>query len=169
METDPGRIKELAERKLEKNLEFRAFLKNYNIRRGDLDSIVHRLYREVSQQIACTDCANCCREVAPGMGGEDIARLSKVLGISASEFQEKYLAEGQYGGLIIKQKPCPFLKGNRCAYYKFRPEDCRSYPHLHIKDISFRLFKVVSNCYICPIVYNVYERLKEELGWSASD
>ncbi|MFH1965187.1 MAG: hypothetical protein ABIJ42_06545, partial [Acidobacteriota bacterium] len=47
--------------------------------------------------------------------------------------------------------------------YSARPEDCRSYPHLHKKKFVFRVSGVFSNCSRCPIVYNVYELLKDEL------
>ena len=39
----------------------------------------------------------------------------------------------------------------------------RSYPHLQKEDFVFRLAQAVSNCSICPIAFNVYERLKAEL------
>jgi hypothetical protein len=41
--------------------------------------------------------------------------------------------------------------------------DCRSYPHLHKKDFAHRVIKVIDNCSICPIAFNVFERLKAEL------
>ena len=41
--------------------------------------------------------------------------------------------------------------------------DCRSYPHLHKKEIISRLMGVVFNCSVCPIVFNVYEQMKLEL------
>jgi hypothetical protein len=44
-----------------------------------------------------------------------------------------------------------------------RPNDCRLFPHLHKKGFVFRLIQVVENCSICPIVFNVFERLKQEL------
>jgi Fe-S-cluster containining protein len=57
-------------------------------------------------------------------------------------------------------KPCPFLEGNLCSNYDHRPGDCRSFPHLHKHDFIFRLWNVADNCAVCPIVFNVYERLK---------
>ena len=49
--------------------------------------------------------------------------------------------------------------------YAHRPKDCHSYPHLHKKEFVFRLWGVVENCSICPIVFNVYEQLKDELRY----
>ena len=58
-----------------------------------LDSIVHRIYEQVSDQIDCTQCANCCKEVRPILNRADIKNFSTGLGISTTEFQEKYLTK----------------------------------------------------------------------------
>jgi Fe-S-cluster containining protein len=55
------------------------------------------------------------------------------------------------------------LLENRCTVYEFRPEDCRSFPHLHKDEFVFRLIQAVQNCSICPIVFHVFERLKNDL------
>jgi len=68
----------------------------------------------------------------------------------------------------FKELPCPFLKDDRCSNYDYRPKDCRSYPHLHKKDFRSRLWGVVENYSMCPIVFNVYERLQMEL-WHADE
>jgi Fe-S-cluster containining protein len=64
--------------------------------------------------------------------------------------------------------PCPFLKGNNCTIHNFRPDDCRSYPHLHKKNFISRTIGVIKNCSVCPIVFNVYENLKNEM-WAMDD
>lgn len=46
---------------------------------------------------------------------------------------------------------------------KKEDENCISYPHLHKKDFTSRLIGVIENCSVCPIVFNVYERLKERI------
>ncbi|MFZ4394680.1 MAG: YkgJ family cysteine cluster protein [Kiritimatiellia bacterium] len=67
------------------------------------------------------------------------------------------------GDLTFNRRPCPFLSENRCRVYEHRPDTCRSYPHLQKKEFVFRLTQAVGNCSVCPIVFNVYERLKTEL------
>lgn len=49
--------------------------------------------------------------------------------------------------------------------YKSRPEDCRSYPHKHKSDFLSRTLGFIDNYEICQIVYNLFEQLKEELGF----
>ena len=84
--------------------------------------------------------------------------------MSAHEFESEYLMKDEEeDGFTFRSTPCPFLSGNSCAVYPDRPEDCRSYPHLHKKEFATRLYGVLSNCSVCPIVYNVYELLKDEL------
>ena len=56
-----------------------------------------------------------------------------------------------------------FLNDNKCTQYDSRPVNCALYPHLHKKDFVFRLIGVVNNYSICPIVFNVYEALKNKL------
>jgi Fe-S-cluster containining protein len=59
--------------------------------------------------------------------------------------------------------PCPFLKNNLCTNYSNRPKDCESYSHLQIKDFISRLWRLIDNYEICPIVFYVYEELKMKL------
>ena len=94
---------------------------------------------------------------------EGLDSLATHLSISENEFEEQYLIKDEDGDITFRATPCPFLSGNSCSVYEGRPDDCRSYPHLHKKDIVFRLMGVVFNCSVCPIVFNVYEQLKIEL------
>jgi len=162
METNIGKIKEISEEKAEENWAFRAYLKECDIATEEIDAIVHRLYKEISAKIDCKACANCCKEITPVLDEEDIEELSGELGISNAEFKEEYLVKDEEG-FKFKMKPCPFLKDNSCLLHAYRPKDCRSYPHLHKEGFVFRLMNVIANCSVCPIVFNVYDALKEEL------
>jgi len=59
METNIGKIKKKSEGKAEENWAFRAHLKECDISPEEIDAIVHRLYKEISSEIDCKDCANC--------------------------------------------------------------------------------------------------------------
>ena len=162
-----NKIKELANKREDENWEFRSFLKGYcRISSGGIDSIVHELYKEISSAIDCTKCGNCCKVVRPILKPGDIKRLAKVINVSSKQFREQYLSDRKEDeGFGFKTKPCPFLKENRCLYYKDRPEDCRSYPHLHKKLFLSRLMGVINNYSLCPIVFNLYEWLKQQLWY----
>lgn len=161
METDFKIIKKLAKEKEDENWSFRTFLKSYNI--NNLDSIVHKLFKQFSETIDCTTCGNCCKEIKPSVKKTDIEKLSKSLNITPDKFITNYVEKDEDGDNVLKQTPCPFLSENKCTQYVSRPVDCASYPHLHKKDFVSRLVGVVNNYSICPIVFNVYEALKTKL------
>ena len=164
METDPGKINKMAAKKESENWAFRLFLKRCDLPSEEIDSIVYRLYRKIASQIDCKTCANCCKEVQPTLDSEDIEKLSEGSGISIALFKNRFLVkDSESQEYIFNQKPCPFLKDKLCSCYAYRPKDCASYPHLHETDFTSRLINTIGNCSICPIVFNVYECLKNEI------
>ncbi|MFQ5649965.1 MAG: YkgJ family cysteine cluster protein [bacterium] len=163
-------IERIGKERKDENWEFRSFLKQLDMEINEIDAIVHRITDEVSSQIDCTECGNCCKHVRPTLDDDDISRFASGLKISIAELREEYLVEQteSVSDPAFKALPCPFLVDNRCSNYEFRPKACASYPHLHKDEFVFRLWAVVENCSICPIVFNVYERLKLEL-WHNDD
>ena len=135
----------------------------------ELDSMVHEIYQDVSSQIDCTKCANCCKEMKPILKQQDIKRFSSGIDIPVKELKDKHIEKGEEPNeFYFNVKPCPFLKENLCTNYNFRPEDCRSFPHLDKGEFTSKLWTVVENYPICPIVFNVYEILKNKL-WRYRD
>jgi hypothetical protein len=65
IETDIERIKLLAEANEDENWRFRAYLKGSDLSIAALDRLVWRHLDEVSRQIDCCACANCCRVMSP--------------------------------------------------------------------------------------------------------
>ena len=164
LQTDPEVVEKLAEERQEENWRFRCFLKTPDRDLEKLDAVVHRHYEHVARQIDCCACANCCRKASPTLLASDVERLASGLGLSEVEVKDRFLTPKEKGeGLVFNQEPCPLLSENRCSIYAHRPDDCRGFPHLHKEGIYWRLGQLLQNCSICPIVFNVYERLKEEL------
>ena len=161
--TDIHEIEDLAMLNQDENWQFRVFMKGYDTPSKRLDAMVSNLTRGISAKIDCTICGNCCIKLEPVLVPSDVKRFSKSLKIAEKEFHDTYLTCDPEGDVIFKQKPCPFYENNRCTHYAFRPDVCRSYPHLDNSEFVFRLIKVVQNTSICPIVFNVYEGLKEKL------
>ncbi len=164
MEVELDKIRKLSKQRENENWEFRSFLKSCDMQPEKIDSIVNGLYKKISSQIDCKTCANCCKEMQPELENEDITNLAKGLGITSAQLKEQYLAiDRESGEYIFNKKPCPFLRSNLCSCYPYRPEACASYPHLNKPDFIFRLINVIGNYSVCPIVFNTYEHLKDEL------
>ena len=165
LEADPERIEQLAQECEEENWRFRQFLKELDMEVHELDAVVHRHHEEVASQIDCRTCGNCCREVSPVFSEHDVSRLATGLEVSVPRLIERYLEpdEDENDSFMFCDSPCPMLSDGMCTVYEFRPDDCRSFPHLHGEEFVFHLSQVVENCSVCPIVFHVYERLKDEL------
>jgi len=158
MITDLDTIRQLGERNKDINFRFRSFLKSKDEDR--LDRTVKDLFQFYSSRIDCTKCANCCTILKPIIQKSDIKTLATITNKSIQDFQREYLVTDEDGDMHFKDLPCPFLIVKTCSVYDSRPEDCRSYPHLHKDNFLSRLFGVIDNYSICPIVFNVYEDLK---------
>lgn len=165
IEIDLEHIKKMGLEKEGENWDFRTFLKQHDMTREEIDSIVHKITEGVFSEIDCTKCGNCCKQIRPVLDEDDISRFVLGLDIPVSEFKEQYLsAKDEHSSkLRFNDLPCPFLKHDQCTNYEYRPKDCQSYPHLHKRDFVSRLWGVVENYEICPIVFHVYEQLKTEL------
>jgi len=161
MITDLEKIHQLGEINKAENFRFRSWLKMQDIEKTD--KIVHQLFQYYSSKIDCTTCANCCIVLTTLITPRDLKRLSRSLEIPAEEFKKKYIKTDRDGDMILKDLPCKFLENKRCTIYPYRPYDCRSYPHLHKMKFTTRLFGVINNYSVCPIVFNVYEDLKTRL------
>ncbi|MCI0470590.1 MAG: YkgJ family cysteine cluster protein [Candidatus Aminicenantes bacterium] len=161
---DINQIKRLMRQKEEEDWGFRTFLKTCGIPAKKIDNIVHRLYEKIAPMIDCATCGNCCTEILPIVKETDVTNMASGLKMRSDDFKKKYLVKANdTAGYTFNSNPCPFLVKNRCTVYNFRPDDCRSFPHLHKDDFTSRSISVIHNCSICPIVYNVYEKLKHKV------
>jgi uncharacterized protein len=163
MITHPSQMQPLLVQKSIENIFFKKHLRN--ISSAVVDQKIYALNEKVSAQVDCMQCANCCKQLEPGLETDEIEILARQLPVSAEIFRERYVAfdgEAQY----LKTKPCMFLKVCRCSIYIHRPAACSGYPHLDGKDMKYKR-SLWSNYAVCPIVFNVVEGLKKELGFTA--
>jgi uncharacterized protein len=163
MLTDISEIQRLSKEREKENLRFRAFLKNKHAR--PVDSIVHKLNDYYFSLIDCTQCGYCCTCLRPTLAESDIDQLIRELKMSRVKFKKNYVRTDEEGDMLFKRLPCAFLKDKKCTVYASRPEDCQSYPHLFKNEFTSRLYGVLENYAICPIVFNVVEDLKEKLNF----
>lgn len=64
----------------------------------------------------------------------------------------------------MNKKPCQFLSDKGCSIYGFRPLSCREYPHTDKSNIGSRLINLIESCAVCPVLFEIFERLKEHYG-----
>jgi len=130
----------------------------------DLDAVVHRLHDEVFNELDCLACANCCKTISPIVIQSDIDRLSKRLKMKSADFIDTYLQMDDEGDYVFKSQPCPMLgDDNYCSVYTDRPRACREYPHTDRKRFHQILPLTLKNTFVCPAVFEVVERLKQEI------
>lgn len=162
IETDLEKIERLAIKRENENFAFRMFLKSLDDK--EVDRIVHRLHREVTRQIDCLECGNCCNSLVPRVKEEEISFLAGLDNVPVEEFIANHVEEDKYeGSLFLKATPCRYLDGKACTIYENRPKECREYPYTHRRGFVFRSLSMITNYAICPIVFNIMENLKAEL------
>ncbi|MBK8848386.1 MAG: YkgJ family cysteine cluster protein [Bacteroidetes bacterium] len=160
-ETNLELIERNAKKRERENLSFRQFLKAQSSS-TKIDQKVFALYAEVSNAIDCTTCGNCCKQLNPAIEEHNKPAIAAYLNCSVETLETKHLDIDPVENYeFIKTNPCPCLDNNKCMIYQDRPASCAEYPHLNKKDFVYRLFSVLDNYGICPIVYNVVERLKQ--------
>jgi Fe-S-cluster containining protein len=159
----PKKLKKAFEKVEEENWMLRAFLKNLDDV-DELDRLVHSMHEELFNGYDCVACRNCCKAIVPAIEEGDIKKIADYLEISIEDFKSRYLKEIDEG-YIIKDKPCVFLAEKGCSIYDYRPENCREYPYTLREEIWSRLINLVKNCAICPVVFEIFERLKKYYGY----
>ena len=161
MLTDLVEIRRLGEKKRHENLRFRKYLKS----RAWVERQFRQAAKEVTDQIDCRACAECCRVSEVQITDRDIAHLARFLGLSKPDFMAQYTSTGEGGELILKRTSstgCVFLSGNDCTVYEARPANCERFPHLlrGSGSIPSRMWQLADRATYCPIVYNWMEAAK---------
>jgi Fe-S-cluster containining protein len=144
---------------------FRVFLKlRLKLTTEETDEIARQTTDEVWKQIDCTQCAHCCRTLQVVVDGNDVDRLAARFGMTSRQFSRRYVAVDDDRTRYFAASPCPFLgEDNRCTVYEDRPKACRDFPYMHEKHFVGRSLMMISNTSVCPIVFNVWQRLKSKL------
>jgi len=127
-----------------------------------LDAFFHDHHRREFDKITCIECANCCKLLSPAISDSDIRRMAKQLRLKLPDFIDRYLHKENEGSYVFRSIPCPFLMSdNYCAIYNVRPRACREYPHTDRKRMHQIIDITAKNSTICPAVFNMIERMKQ--------
>jgi Fe-S-cluster containining protein len=128
-----------------------------------IDLIVHSLHKEVIAQVDCLLCGNCCSCLSPEVNDNDLKTLAGREDMLPEEYLSVYCKEES--GIFFKSIPCRYLEGKCCSIYVNRPEQCKKFPYTAEKGFIFRLWGMIENYGMCPVVFNIMERLKDKLGF----
>ncbi len=115
------------------------------------------------------ECFNkCCNDLNLLLTPYDIIRIKNNLGISSSEFLERFTMQqiGPSTGLpvvVLKlhDKKCPFVSDEGCTIYKDRPGACRLYPLVRMRSKSMEYYYIVREEFC--------EGFKEEKEWTIGE
>ncbi len=169
MTPDPAQLRQMARASADEDYRFRAFLKHHPSRSSEeTDRVVYEIAERVWKNTDCTACGNCCKEVVPTLSEAEVEKLASRLSLSRAEFESKYLkpAESAAGNpWMMRERPCAFLKDNRCTVYEDRPANCRDYPYLHKPDFTSRTLSMIGRLSECPAVVEVWQGLKRATGF----
>ena len=160
-----NRLKYLPQLALDKSSETESFFNKIKKKTPkNLDYIVLKANEKDFEKTDCLSCANCCKTTGPIFLKSDVKRISKLLKIKSSDFEEKYLKEDEDDDFILKNLPCHFLAiDNKCMIYDFRPKACREYPHTNRKKIHKIASITIKNTAICPAAYDIVEKIKNSI------
>ena len=136
----------------------------------------HAQYRRQCGQFYCRGKFETVSEAAAGeiavlvvnIDEVEASNLANHLGKTREAFDEAYISKGESGRMVINSIPCHFLVENSCSVYEYRFAGCREFPAFHVPDFNKRLFTTYMHYDRCPIIFNVIETLKEELGFEKS-
>ena len=158
---EPSKVKEAFKRIEDENYAFRAYLKNH-ADENDLDKQFLELHKELFLTYDCSKCRNCCKEYSASFQEEELAPVAAFLKMEEKDFRDKYINE-EFGDYQLNVRPCCFLKEDSgCQIEECKPTSCRDYPYTDKPERLLSLLSILNSTSICPVVFEMFERLKQE-------
>lgn len=159
----PDKVGAEAKKKEKENFKFRSYLKCH-ADEEELDRQFLRLHKELFADYDCSKCRNCCKMYKGSIPAEDINRDAQYLEITPEQFIASYLEKDKYGlDYLTKHKPCDFLQEDgSCKLGDCKPNSCKKYPYTDQPERLSSLLNMLDTIEICPVAFEIYERLKKE-------
>ena len=159
MMISPKDVSTAAAKREAENLHFRTFLK-IHADPDELDQQFLALHQELFAGYDCCRCGNCCRRYSTVLSEEEIVNISNYLGMTRRQFLEDCLIRGRDS--LELPAPCRFLDmDGRCRIQDCKPEECKGFPYTDRPDRIESLYSILSAAEVCPVVFEILERLKE--------
>ncbi len=159
----PNKVRAEAKKKENENFKFRSYLKGH-ADEDELDRQFLSLHKELFADYDCSKCRNCCKMYKGSIPAEDIDRDAQYLGITSEEFITDYLEKEEHEmNYQTKHMPCDFFQedGN-CKLGDCKPDSCKKYPYTDQPERLSSLLSILDTIEICPVAFEIFERLKKE-------
>ena len=166
----PSKIRAAYKQVEKENLRFRSYLKR-TADPDELDQRFHDLHKELFSGYDCAACRNCCRKYAIDLDPLETERAAEYLNLSKEDFVRLFAedAGSKSHKTQISGPPCVLLReGGICLIEGARPIDCREFPYTSRSEMITRLRGVMEYAEICPVAYEIVERLKRIYGYPGS-
>jgi hypothetical protein len=162
----PNKVKFQARKKQDENYKFRTYLK-IHADPDELDQQFIRLHKELFAEYDCSRCRNCCKMYSGSIPEADINQDAEYLGLTTNQFITQFLDKGSYdSNYVTKHAPCDFLQSDgNCKLGDCKPDSCKKYPYTDQPDRIGSLLSILESVGICPVVFEIYERLKKEYNF----
>ncbi|MCL1919124.1 MAG: YkgJ family cysteine cluster protein [Peptococcaceae bacterium] len=164
----PTEVKTNAQRLEEQNYKFRTFLKS----RADdeeLDMQFLDLHKKLFENYDCCKCANCCKTYDIILADDEVKRIAAFLKITEDDFAAEYLTNTDADDerpYKFKNNPCAFLGGGgRCRIQDCKPDVCAGFPFTDQPERLASMYSVIEHAEVCPVVFEILERLKVMYGF----
>ncbi len=162
----PRKVKFEARKREDENLEFRTFLK-IHAEEDVLDQQFLKLHNELFANYDCNRCRNCCKAYYGSIPKADVPKDAEYLGVTEDEFIRTYLQDmDNEENYRTKNKPCNFLNDDgSCELGECKPDNCIKFPYTNQPERLQSLYSVLDAVEVCPVAFEIYERLKVEYGF----
>ena len=162
----PNEVAAMAAKKEKENYAFRTYLKSH-ADPNKLDRQFLKLHRELFAKYDCNACRNCCKQYCGNLSEEDLPGCAELFGMTPEEFKAKYLRESEDGTYNAIHKPCDFLQEDgSCMLGDQKPDSCADFPYTARPDRIGSLYSIIEFAAVCPVLYEMLERLKKEYGFT---
>lgn len=160
----PSELKEYAKQHKEENAAFRIFLRE-NADPKELDQQFKRYHSEIFAEYNCDDCMNCCKELTPLYRQEELEKLAKEGEMEVEDLLELCERVDYDAYQLLDEKSCPFMTEHGCKVASCKPEHCKEFPYTDQPDRKESLLGMLSFLPVCPVLYEIYDRLKKDYNF----
>ena len=161
----PRELEVYANEHREENMAFRLFLKEH-ADSETLDAQFLNYHKQYFEQYNCKECLNCCTQLSPLFEGKELEALAQAGNLYVEDILEVCEQVDYDSYEVIEGEKCPFLTEEGCSISKNKPENCKDFPYTNQENRLGSMLGILSNLAICPVLYEIYDQLKKDYGFT---